>query len=129
LKEVQSGGDFQVVVSSVSSGSAADVAGVEVGDIIMQWDGAVVDSKRSLVAMIQSSEIGSLVMLTLERPDHMGTISQCFIPVLVKGTAEPLRRANHSRSPAVQQMVEASTTSVRLTPEERLAQLRGYVGQ
>ena len=55
-----------VLVSSVSSGSAADKAGLHAGDIILKIDGTAVTSSRELVRRVARSEARQ-VTLTVQR--------------------------------------------------------------
>jgi len=57
-------------VSSVMSSSAADVAGIEVGDIIIQLDGEVIQGLSSLQEAVASHEAGDKVKVVMLRGDE-----------------------------------------------------------
>lgn len=51
----------------VASGSPADEAGLEVGDVITEIDGTTVDDAASLAAAVQERDAGDEVSVTVER--------------------------------------------------------------
>jgi S1-C subfamily serine protease len=59
--------DGGVLVSSVIEGSAAEKAGIEEGDIIVEFDGKEVDSPEDLRKMIGDREVGDEVKVKLVR--------------------------------------------------------------
>ncbi len=54
-------------VTSVVAGSAAEQAGLQVGDVIIAVDGTPVSSTESLVALVRSGEVGKPMEVTLIR--------------------------------------------------------------
>jgi putative serine protease PepD len=59
----------------VTSGGAADKAGLKVGDVVTAVDGRSVDSATTLVADIRSSAPGSTVTITYTRNGVSATVS------------------------------------------------------
>lgn len=55
------------VVAQVVSGSPAEAAGLQVGDLITQVDGAQVTSTESLVALVRNGQVGKEMTLTVDR--------------------------------------------------------------
>ena len=62
-------------VAQVVAGSAAEQAGVRVGDIVTAVDGRPVSSSEALVALIRSSEVGQQVKLTIVRGGSEQTVT------------------------------------------------------
>ncbi len=60
-----------VRVQSVESGSAADLAGVEVGDLITSLDGLPLTSIDLLISTLYGFEVGSTVQVEMERDGAM----------------------------------------------------------
>ncbi len=63
------------VVVSVESGSPADNAGIEQGDVIVSYNGKAVNSALNLTTDVQASAVGSTASLTLWRGQSKKTIS------------------------------------------------------
>lgn len=61
-------------VREVSSGSAGDKAGLEVGDIITAVDGNPISSSDALVATIRSFQPGDTIKVTVTRDDDQKTV-------------------------------------------------------
>ncbi len=59
----------------VVSGSPADKAGLQVGDIITAVNGQTVDAQHALSQLIQQSKAGDTVKLTVQRGTGIQTIS------------------------------------------------------
>ncbi len=55
------------VVKSVASGTPAEAAGLQVGDVITAIDGKRVDSSLALVAAIREQKVGDSVTLSIVR--------------------------------------------------------------
>jgi serine protease Do len=55
------------LVASVSEGSPADKAGIEAGDIILEFDGKQVDTMRTLPKLVAQTEVGKKVVLKVWR--------------------------------------------------------------
>lgn len=64
-----------VFVKSVVENSAAEKAGIKVGDIITKVDGEVIGEKRSLGKIILSHKVGDRLQLTIVRDDKEITLS------------------------------------------------------
>ncbi len=60
-----------VRVQSVESGSAADLAGVEVGDLITSLDGLPLTSIDLLISTLYGFEVGSTVQIEVERDGEL----------------------------------------------------------
>ena len=84
--DVVDSGRAGAVITEVTSGSAADEAGLEVGDLVIEIDGSSVQGPADLAAQVQTHQPGSTVDLVLvrdgdemtltvtlgERPDDLG---------------------------------------------------------
>jgi serine protease Do len=55
------------LVASVADGSPAEKAGLKAGDVIVRYDGKVVDGPRMLPALVANTEIGKTVELAVVR--------------------------------------------------------------
>jgi serine protease Do len=66
--------DEGVLVNSVIEGSAADKAGIEEGDVIVEFDGQEVDSPTALRELIGDKEVGDEVSVKIVRDDKRKTI-------------------------------------------------------
>jgi S1-C subfamily serine protease len=64
-----------IVVASVVPGEAADEAGVERGDILLQVDGELVDSVPDLVMLLREYEVGDDVELFVRHGDDERTLT------------------------------------------------------
>ncbi len=62
-------------VEDVVAGSAAEAAGLQVGDLITALDGQSVVGSESLVALVRNSEVGQTVSLTVLRDGQTLTLS------------------------------------------------------
>jgi S1-C subfamily serine protease len=63
------------VVVSVESGSPADNAGIEQGDVIVSYNGKAVKSAINLTTDVQASPVGSKISITLWRGQNKKTVS------------------------------------------------------
>jgi putative serine protease PepD len=72
VKTAASGG---VTVGQVSSGSAADSAGVKAGDVITAVDGTTVATAEKLRAIIAGHKPGDTIKLTIERSGSAKTLT------------------------------------------------------
>ena len=61
-----------VYVANVNAGSAAEAAGLQRGDYIMEFDGQKVTSMEQLQRLLMYYEEGSTVDITIERPARNG---------------------------------------------------------
>jgi S1-C subfamily serine protease len=64
-----------IVVASVVTGEAADEAGVERGDILLEVDGESVDSVPDLVTLLREYEVGDDVELVVRHGDDERTLT------------------------------------------------------
>ena len=71
------------VVLSVESGSPADIAGIEEGDVIVAYNGKAITSAENLTTDVQASSVGSTVSITLWR----GTTKKTFSVTLGQAPA------------------------------------------
>ena len=72
---VKDGANGGAQIQEVTSGGAADKAGLQAGDVITAVNGRVVDSADALVADIRSSAPGATVTLTYTRGGQSSTVS------------------------------------------------------
>jgi putative serine protease PepD len=63
------------VVVSVVSGSPADTAGIEAGDVIVDFDGKAVTSAQNLTNLVQASSVGHQARITLFRGSQKLTLT------------------------------------------------------
>ena len=56
-----------VVIESVTSGSAAEAAGFQQGDVIVAADGQTVKETTDLVSVLRSKVPGDTIVITVER--------------------------------------------------------------
>ncbi|MCU6763232.1 Periplasmic pH-dependent serine endoprotease DegQ precursor [uncultured Roseburia sp.] len=59
-----------VYVAQITSGSAAETAGIKVGDIITEFDGHKIDSMETLKSQMQYYEAGTKVKIKVKRADN-----------------------------------------------------------
>ncbi|MEM7161393.1 MAG: PDZ domain-containing protein [Bacteroidota bacterium] len=67
---VTNGGSTEIngaSIGTVTSGSTAEVMGIQSGDVITSFNGKAVEDWGSLVAVIEESEVGEAITLELER--------------------------------------------------------------
>jgi aminopeptidase YwaD len=60
-----------VLVESVSLGTSAHAAGIEGGDVLLQWNDIVLDSVRALFEALQEHKPGDRVTILLRRGDEL----------------------------------------------------------
>jgi hypothetical protein len=65
-------GRIRLNVSGVTPGSAADQAGLRVGDIITRWDDFPIYTKADFARAVQDAHIGSTALLQVERAPIAG---------------------------------------------------------
>ncbi len=68
------GVDSGVLVTEVTSGSLADRAGVEVGDVILSYNGVRLEEGTSLLGMMRACPAGSRVMMEVWRGKNLRTV-------------------------------------------------------
>ncbi len=59
-----------VIVTGVEAETPADVAGVVVGDLIVEVDGSTTDGSAALIAAIRDRQAGDTVVIVLQRDDE-----------------------------------------------------------
>ena len=85
-------------VYEVQSGSAADEAGIQEGDIITSFDGITIDSQETLLRQIEYYEAGETVEVTVSRPEGSGYEEKTFELTLQEGTSQTTDDASASDS-------------------------------
>src|SRR3546814_7635603 len=63
------------LVSSVMPGSPAEEAGIEVGDVIVEFGGDTIEDPRELQRVVADADIGSSVEATVRRGDGTETLT------------------------------------------------------
>lgn len=71
--------DYGALVTAVAAKSPADVAGIKVGDVIIEVDGDKVDAKRTLAIRLIPYNVGDTVTLTVMRDADKLTIPVSFV--------------------------------------------------
>lgn len=66
-KDSTTTGAMGATITQVTSGSPADQAGLQVGDLVTAVDDKPVSSTESLVALVRSGEVGTEMTLTVQR--------------------------------------------------------------
>jgi len=67
--------DYGVVVNSVVKGSAAEKAGVKKGDVVLEYNGAKVESNAQFIRMIRETRIGRQIKLLVFRDGKTTTLT------------------------------------------------------
>ena len=62
------------LVSSVNENSPADIAGLEPGDVILSFDGKVIDRMRDLPRIVAETDIGATVKVEIFRGGQRSTV-------------------------------------------------------
>lgn len=83
------------LIASVASGSPAEAAGLEPGDVVLSWDGRSLSSDEDFKIYAQLTPPGTRVRLRVARAGHAGD------RVLVTGRADEPRPPRHPASCAV----------------------------
>lgn len=99
------------LVSHVESGSPADLAGVQVKDVVVQFDGQPIVEWRDLLWLAGSAGVGKKVPLTVYRKGKVKTIE------VLLGKAPKHESAEVSAKPADAIDVEGAGLSVASVPE------------
>lgn len=119
-----------VVVLKVGSGTPADKAGLEVGDIITGYDGQPVHSRKGLQYLVQTSDVGKSYSLTYLRDgkEHRTEVSPAPYEQIAKilipegATVEEKPRAATANA--------VNDYGLAVSPlNEELAELYGWKGQ
>lgn len=66
--------DTGVLIDEVSEGTSADHAGLQSGDVILEWDGQLIDGMRALFQALQDHEPGDVVQLRILRGEEEHTV-------------------------------------------------------
>jgi putative serine protease PepD len=77
-------GRIRLNVSGVTPGSAADEAGLRIGDIITRWDDFPIHTKSDFARAVQDAHIGSTALLQVERrsPTGLGGFNTAVLDIL-----------------------------------------------
>lgn len=68
-------GEIGVLLATVTAGSAAEFAGLQVGDIVVSIDGAPVTAFEELAGLVQTSFPGQEIELQLMRDGELLTVA------------------------------------------------------
>jgi len=66
--------DTGVLIDEVSEGTSADHAGLQGGDVILQWGDTEITGMRALFESLQKHEPGDVVQLKIQRGDDELTV-------------------------------------------------------
>ncbi|MBW6433366.1 trypsin-like peptidase domain-containing protein [Actinoplanes hulinensis] len=72
VTDAENGG---ALISNVSSGSAADKAGLQTGDVVTEADGKAIDDSDDLVAVVQAGSVGQKMTLNFTRNGSKQTVT------------------------------------------------------
>lgn len=74
-------GDLEpgILVSGVSEGTSAEDGGIVTGDIMVKWNGSVIEDVRSWMGMMAEHEPGDIVNVTVIREQN-----QIVLPIMLK---------------------------------------------
>jgi serine protease Do len=87
------------VVSSVTSGGPADKAGLEPGDVIIEFNGRPVSDSDALVAMVVSTKPGTSVPVTVYRDKQRKSLNITVDELDLEAEAGRLARRGDSNDP------------------------------
>jgi serine protease Do len=110
------------LVRSVERGGPAEKAGIEIGDIIMRFDGRQIDRASDLPRLVGGTRPGSKVDIQVWRRGQMRDLSITVDELRPEATASA-GSSNTPQSPAAP-VVNALGLSVTDIPADRLSQLR-----
>jgi serine protease Do len=71
-------------VSGITPGSPASLADIKVNDVILRFDGMLIDSDDHLINLVKRTEVGRKVPVELFRDGQMVTT---FVEIVIKGSA------------------------------------------
>lgn len=97
-----------VLISSVNENSSAAQAGIKAGDIVLKFDGTVIDDTKNLSRMVAESQVGKTVDFEIRRDDQI-------IPLQVLIEEMPVQKLPpqpEEVSPAVETPAPNQLTSV-----------------
>ncbi len=66
--------DTGILIDEVSDGTSADNAGLQPGDVMLEWDGSELDTMRALFEALQNHKPGDVVQIKILRGDEEMTI-------------------------------------------------------
>ncbi|GAA0468678.1 hypothetical protein Aca07nite_61220 [Actinoplanes capillaceus] len=72
VTDAENGG---ALISNVASGSAADKAGLQTGDVVTEADGKAIDDSDDLVAVVQAGTVGQKMTLNFTRNGSKQTVT------------------------------------------------------
>jgi serine protease Do len=103
------------LVSSVEKGSAADKAGVEAGDVILRFNGKVVEQSAELPRLVASTRPGANVTLQVWRKGKAHSLNVTVGEV----TDDDAPQAQASKAPESPQASKLGLVLRALSPEQR----------
>ena len=110
------------LVRSVESGGPAERAGLEAGDIILRFDGKLIEKSSDLPRIVGATRPGSRSTIQVWRK---GAVRELQVAVVeLEGDRNPRARNDRSPGPATPASVNALGLTVTDIPEERRQQLR-----
>jgi serine protease Do len=105
------------LVSSVASGGAADRAGIEAGDVIVEFNGKAVPGTSDLVKMVTATRPGTSVNVKLLRDQKERTVSVTVEELDLE--AEQGRQSNNQAAPPEEQGGDSfGLTLSGITPQQ-----------
>jgi serine protease Do len=116
------------VVSSVASGGSADRAGVQAGDVIIEFNGRPVPNSNDLVTMVTGTKPGTSVPVKVVRDGREQTFNLTVDELDLQAERGRQNRGNETPEPAEQGSESFGLTLGNLTPQ-RSRQLQLPSGQ
>ncbi len=114
------------LVTGVGAGSPAELAGLNVGDVIVSFDGEAIKATAQLINLIQGTKIGRKVPLVVWRQQKKQDIEATIVESQVVVPDELVPQQGKTRDK--QEVLLAIGLNVRdLTPQERLVVSNGVV--
>ena len=109
------------LVSSVEKGSPADKAGIEVGDIILRFDGKTVNSSEDLPRLVGSTRPGSKAAVRVMRNKATREVSVVVGEMQSEARAaqRPQRRTPGGKAPAQESLSRFGMTLLEPSVEQR----------
>jgi putative serine protease PepD len=77
--EARTDGGVGSIIATVQPGSPAEVAGINVGDIVLAVDGEPVNGQAGLVAAIRDRSPGDTISIELVRDEQRVTLSATLV--------------------------------------------------
>ncbi len=115
------------LVTGVESGSPADKAGIEAGDIIIRFEGKPIDKLADLPRMVGNTKPGTKSAITVFRRGHSKDLSIVIAEVEPdKAAVKTAERENRSKSTAAAQQLGLAVSDLSEAQKKEL-KLRGGV--